>query len=196
DNQIDTTTGTIKLKANFSNEDLKLWPGQFVNTRLLVETQKDGLVVPASVVQRGPNGAFAYVITPNNTAEMRPIEVGQIDGGQALIKTGLQEGERVVVDGQYKLQPGSPVQITNPNRPGGGRPLVQNDQVPDPDQSMQPGVPAQSEAKGTKAVDTTQAMQAGAIRNQATPPFNQSQLAAAKPFGQNQAPDNKAFGQN
>ena len=197
DNQIDTTTGTIKLKANFPNENLKLWPGQFVNTRLLVSTQKDGLVVPASVVQRGPNGTFAYVITPNNTAEMRPVEVGQIDGGQALINSGLQEGERVVVDGQYKLQPGALVQVTNPNRTGSGGPLAQNDRVPDPDQSMQPEGPGTSQAMQPSFPSAGQPTQAGAAKDQATQatPSNQSQ-AAPQPFGQNQGGVGTPFGQN
>jgi len=193
DNEIDTTTGTIRLKANFPNEDLKLWPGQFVNTRLLVSTQKDGLVVPASVVQRGPNGTFAYVITPKNTAEMRTVEVGQIDGGQALINSGLQDGERVVVDGQYKLQPGSLVQVTNPNR-AGGTPLAQNDRVPDPDQSMQPGSPSLRAKPGDPGESTA----AGASENQAVQasPSDQSQVAGPKSFGQNHAPDSNSFGQN
>jgi membrane fusion protein, multidrug efflux system len=134
DNQIDTTTGTIKLKASFPNKDLKLWPGEFVNSRLLVQTRNNGLVVPASVVQRGPDGTYAYVITPNKTAEMRPVKVGQIDGGQALIDDGLQEGEQVVVDGQYKLQPGAPVQITTPIPAKSGKALTQADETPAPDQ--------------------------------------------------------------
>src|SRR5438128_1368104 len=107
DNQIDTTTGTIKLKATFANENLRLWPGQFVNTRLLLTTRKNSPVVPASVVQRGPDGAFAFVIQDDQTVAMRPVKVAQIEQGQALIDEGLQAGERVVVDGQYKLQPGS-----------------------------------------------------------------------------------------
>jgi len=130
DNQIDTTTGTMKLKASFANQDLKLWPGQFVNARLLVSTRKDGLVVPAAVIQRGPNGTYAYVITKDKTAEMRPVKVAQVDGGLALIDSGLQEGEQVVVDGQYKLQPGSPVQITTPNQPGTEKQLTQADETP------------------------------------------------------------------
>ena len=116
DNQIDPQTGTFKLKATFQNEELTLWPGQFVNARLLVRVQKDGLVVPASVVQRGPQGTFAYVINQNKTAEMRPIKVGQVDGGSALIEDGLKEGEQVVVDGYFRLQPGAQVDITNPQR--------------------------------------------------------------------------------
>ena len=113
-NQIDTTTGTIQLKATFANDDGKLWPGQFVNSRLLVTTQTGALVVPASVVQRGPQGSFAYVVNSNNIAEMRPITVGQIDAGIAIVESGLQEGEQVVVDGQYKLQPGAKVQASAP----------------------------------------------------------------------------------
>jgi membrane fusion protein, multidrug efflux system len=133
-NQIDTTTGTIELKANFPNQNLRLWPGQFVNARLLISTRENGLVVPASVIQRGPDGTYAYVITENKTAEMRPVKIGQIDGGQALVDSGLQEGEQVVVDGQYKLQPGVPVQITTPNQPGNGNRLTQADETPAPNQ--------------------------------------------------------------
>jgi multidrug efflux system membrane fusion protein len=133
-NQIDQTTGTIQLKATFSNDDQKLWPGQFVNSRLLVTTQKDGIVVPASVIQRGPNGAFAYVIKQDQTVEMRPVTVNQIDNGLALIDDGLQEGEQVVVDGQYKLQPGSKIILSTPGKPqrigesNGGGPNRKNGQ--------------------------------------------------------------------
>jgi membrane fusion protein, multidrug efflux system len=137
DNQIDPTTGTIKLKATFQNSNLKLWPGQFVNNRLLVSTRRDGIVVPASVIQRGPNGAYAYVITKDKTAEMRPVQVAQIDGGQALIDSGLQEGEQIVVDGQYKLQPGSPVQIITPNKPAKGKELTQANELPTTGQAGQ-----------------------------------------------------------
>lgn len=115
DNQIDTGTGTIRLKATFPNEKFQLWPGQFANARLLLKVQKDGLVVPASVVQRGPQGTFAFVIKGDNTVEVRAVKVGPIDQGQALIEEGLQEGEKVVVDGQYKLQPGSRV-TTEPTK--------------------------------------------------------------------------------
>jgi multidrug efflux system membrane fusion protein len=112
DNQIDTTTGTIKLKATFPNDKLALWPGQFVNVRLLVETRKNGLTVPASVIQRGPQGSYAFVIKADSTVEVRPVQVAQIDGGVALIDQGLEPGEQVVVDGQYKLQDGSSVTIS------------------------------------------------------------------------------------
>ncbi len=110
DNQIDTSTGTIRLKATFPNNDLKLWPGQFVNARLLLETRKGGTVCPASVIQRGPEGTFAFVIS-NDVALVRPVKVAQIEQGQALIDSGLAPGEIVVVDGQYKLQPGVRVKL-------------------------------------------------------------------------------------
>jgi membrane fusion protein, multidrug efflux system len=112
DNQIDITTGTIKLKATFPNTDLRLWPGQFVTARLLLTVRKDAAVVPASVIQRGPDGTFAFVINENQTVEVRPVKVGQIDQGEALVDEGLKPGERVVVDGQYKLQKGSRVKTS------------------------------------------------------------------------------------
>ncbi len=113
DNQIDQTTGTIKLKATFPNDDLRMWPGQFVNARLLLTTRKDGLVVPASVIQRGPQGSFAFVIKPDQSVEARPVKIAQIEDNVALVDDGLQAGERVVVDGQYKLQEGSHVQTAD-----------------------------------------------------------------------------------
>ena len=120
DNQIDTTTGTIKLKATFPNDNLRLWPGQFVNTRLLLTTKSNGVVVPASVVQRGPDGAFAFVIQADQTVAMHPLKVAQIEAGTALIASGLTPGERVVVDGQYKLQPGSRVKPVESSSDGTG----------------------------------------------------------------------------
>ena len=121
DNQIDTATGTITLKATFPNRNLQLWPGQFVNTRLLLTVRKQGIVVPASVVQRGPNGAYAFVIKNDLSVEMRPVTVARIERDEALIDDGLKAGERVVVDGQYKLQPGSKVKIPDAD-PKGGKP--------------------------------------------------------------------------
>ena len=114
DNEIDQTTGTVKLKATFPNNDLKLWPGKFVNARLVLTTKKNAIVVPASVVQRGPQGTYAYVIKPDKTVEMRPVKVAQTEANVALIDDGLKAGEQVVVDGQYKLQPGAHVELTTP----------------------------------------------------------------------------------
>lgn len=110
-NEILQTTGQIQLKANFSNKEHQLWPGELVNARLLVDTRNDGLTVPKSVVQQGPNGTYAYVINPDNAVEMRDITVAQISEGQALITSGLKANEQVVVDGQYKLQSGAQVTI-------------------------------------------------------------------------------------
>lgn len=115
DNQIDSTTGTVKLKATFANADRALWPGQFVNARLLVDTAHGGLVVPAPAVQRGPNGAFIWVIGSDSKVVMRPITVQQVQDGVALVSQGLTEGDSVVVDGQYKLQPGSKIQQELPS---------------------------------------------------------------------------------
>jgi multidrug efflux system membrane fusion protein len=117
DNQIDTTTGTLKLKATFPNTNIHLWPGQFVNVRLLVKIRKNGTVVPASVVQRGPDGAYVFAIKQDSTVEIRPVQVARIEQGEALIDSGLKPGEKVVVDGQYKLQAGSQVKISTPAKP-------------------------------------------------------------------------------
>jgi membrane fusion protein, multidrug efflux system len=111
DNQIIQTTGTIRLRAEFPNQKHLLWPGQLVNARLLLDTRHDGLTVPASVVQQGPQGPYAYVINPDSSVAIRPIKVAQISEGQALIDSGLQANEQVVTDGQYKLQPGTHVTI-------------------------------------------------------------------------------------
>jgi len=110
-NEILQTTGSIQLKANFPNKTHRLWPGELVNARLLLDTRHDGLTVPAGVLQQGPQGAYAYVINPDRSVAIRPIKVAQISEGQALIDSGLQANEQVVVDGQYKLQPGTHVTI-------------------------------------------------------------------------------------
>jgi multidrug efflux system membrane fusion protein len=111
DNQVDAASGTIRLKASFNNEDNALWPGLSVATRLLLETLPDAIVVPDKAVQRGPNGLYAYVVAADGTAQMRSIKVGRIEGGDALIEEGLKAGEQIVTSGQYRLQPGAPLQI-------------------------------------------------------------------------------------
>jgi multidrug efflux system membrane fusion protein len=110
-NEILQTTGSIQLKANFANKTKRLWPGQLVNARLLVDTRHDGLTVSAAVVQQGSKGPYAYVVNPDSTVAIRPIKVAQIADGQALIDSGLKADEQVVVDGQYKLQPGAHVTL-------------------------------------------------------------------------------------
>jgi membrane fusion protein, multidrug efflux system len=112
DNQIDITSGTIKLKATFPNTDLRLWPGQFVNPRLLLKVRKGATVVPAAVIQRGPEGDFAFVIKEDQTADVRQVKLApklqdQVEQPEVVVDEGLRPGERVVVDGQYKLQKGS-----------------------------------------------------------------------------------------
>jgi multidrug efflux system membrane fusion protein len=111
DNQIQQTTGTIRLKAEFANTSHRLWPGELINVRLLVDTRHDGLTVPASAVQQGQQGAYAYVINSDDTVEVRPLKVAQVSGGEALIDSGLTANERVVVDGHYRLQAGAHVTI-------------------------------------------------------------------------------------
>ncbi|MFZ2105334.1 MAG: efflux RND transporter periplasmic adaptor subunit [Roseiarcus sp.] len=108
-NEILQTTGSIQLKANFPNKARRLWPGQLVNARLLVDTRHNGLTVPAAVVQQSPTGSYAYVVNPDNTVAIRQIKVAQISDGQALVDSGLEANEQVVIDGQYKLQPGAHV---------------------------------------------------------------------------------------
>src|ERR1700681_2365553 len=108
-NEILQTTGSIQLKATFSNKSHRLWPGELVNARLLVDVRHNGLTVSASAVQQGPKGAYVYVVDPNNTVQSRPVQVAQISSGQALIASGLKANEQVVVDGQYKLLPGTRV---------------------------------------------------------------------------------------
>lgn len=109
DNQIDPTTGTAKLKAIFDNPNNELWPNEFVNAHLLLETRKDAITAPASAIQRGPEGSFTYVVDANNTVQMRPVKIALTQGSTVVIASGLQGGERVVTDGQEKLQAGSKV---------------------------------------------------------------------------------------
>jgi multidrug efflux system membrane fusion protein len=109
DNEIDPTTGTVKLKSVFPNSDLSLWPNQFVNIRLLLSTRKDAIVVPSAAIERGAQGTFVYVVGDQSTAEVRPVTVDFSEGNVAVVKEGLKPGEQVVVDGQDKLQQGTKV---------------------------------------------------------------------------------------
>ena len=108
-NQIDQATGTIQLKATFPNTDHRLWPGQFVSVRLLLEVRRGAVTVPSAVVQNGPNGPFAFVVKADGTAEVRPVKVDQTRDDVALVSSGLNAGEQVVLSGQYKLKPGDHV---------------------------------------------------------------------------------------
>jgi membrane fusion protein, multidrug efflux system len=109
DSQIDQTTGTIKLKAVFSNSDYSLFPNQFVNIKLLVDTLRDTLLVPAAAVQRNPQGTFVYVVKRDNTVEVRTVAVAASQGDMIALSSGLAAGEMVVTDGLDKLQAGTKV---------------------------------------------------------------------------------------
>jgi membrane fusion protein, multidrug efflux system len=111
DNQVDQATGTVKLKAEFPNKDLQIWPGQFVNVKLLVDTLRQVIVVPTAAVQRGPNGTFAYVANDDNTVTVHPVTVAQQDDVEAVIAAGLDEGERVVTTGFSQLNDGAKIAI-------------------------------------------------------------------------------------
>src|ERR1700722_18031939 len=112
DNEIDQPTGTAKLKAIFGNEHNTLWPGQFVNARVLVRTDKSVLTIPTSAVQLGPNGPFTYVVKSDSTVEVRPLKIGEESSGMTIIHKGLALNERVVTSNQYRLQAGTPVHGT------------------------------------------------------------------------------------
>src|ERR1700722_11685939 len=112
DNEIDQPTGTAKLKAIFNNEHNTLWPGQFVNARVLVRTDKSVLTIPTTAVQLGPNGPFTYVVKSDSTVEVRPLKIGEESSGMTIIHKGLALNERVVTSNQYRLQAGTPVHGT------------------------------------------------------------------------------------
>ena len=112
DNAIDPTTATIRLKAMFANTDDVLWPGEFVNARVLVETRHDAITVPNAAIQSGPQGLFAWVVASDDTVQPRPTEVGPTAGDSTVVAAGLSDGDRVVVAGQYKLQPKTKVVIS------------------------------------------------------------------------------------
>jgi multidrug efflux system membrane fusion protein len=122
DNQIDPTTGTVRLKAAFENKDDSLFPNQFVNANLLVNVLRGAVIVPSSAIQRGSQGTFVYVVRPERTAEIRPISIAEIQGGEAAIAKGLAEGELVVVDGAERLREGTKVELkTQAQGNGNGR---------------------------------------------------------------------------
>lgn len=152
DNQIDQTTGTGRLKAMFENRNTELWPNQFVNIHLLLELRKNVIVVPSAAIQHGPQGAFAYVVKADKTAEARPVTVSISQGNLTAVAQGLAEGENVVTDGQDKIQNGSKVdpRVNSPIRGGAGRANSQGS-----------GEPARS---GTKADGSGN--QAGAAQTQ------------------------------
>jgi len=121
DNQIDPTTGTAKLKAVFDNNDNRLWPNQFVNANLLLETRKNSTVIPTAAILRGPQGTFVYLAKPDKTVEARGVSVALTQGNTTVIASGVNPGDTVVTDGQDKLQTGSTIEPRNsaPTTPSG-----------------------------------------------------------------------------
>ena len=109
DNQIDQATGTARLKATFPNDAGQLWPGEFLNARVLVDTAHNAMTIPSAAVQRGPSGVFTYVLKPNSTVEVRPLQIGAESNALTVITKGLSDGETVITSNQYRLQPGSAV---------------------------------------------------------------------------------------
>ena len=114
DNQVDTTTGTIRLKGTFDNADERLWPGEFVSARLIISTRQDAIVVPAQTVMHGPQGAYIYVIKPDQTVARRTVQVAASQDNLAVVEKGLERGEHVVVDGQYRITDGAKVKAGAP----------------------------------------------------------------------------------
>jgi multidrug efflux system membrane fusion protein len=122
DNQVDITTGTVRVKAIFANADLGLWPGQFINVRLFVDVLRQALVAPAGAIQRGPKGAFVYVLTPETKAAMKPVTVGRQDEAIAVIQSGVEAGETVITTGFGQLTDGSVVRPQTPVQPEASAP--------------------------------------------------------------------------
>jgi membrane fusion protein, multidrug efflux system len=121
DNQIDQSTGSIRLKATFPNDNHALWPGQFVNIQVLLRTLQQAVTVPSTAVQRGPDGMYVYVIKADSTVAMAPVSIGQMSDGTAVVRSGLEPGVKIVVAGQYRLAPGMRV-VSDPataRAPGG-----------------------------------------------------------------------------
>ncbi len=184
DNQIDTTTGTVKLRALFANPDEMLYPNQFVNARLLVNTMTNTIRVPVSAVQRGEPGTYVYVITANNTVSVRPVKVGPTDGGFMAVSSGLKPGEKVVTDGTDRLRDGAPVTVPPPVKPAASGKTGQSG----PGQTGPgqlgagtttppgaPGQPPQSSAPAAAPAETPQPAQTAQPPAQQSPPATSDQ---------------------
>jgi multidrug efflux system membrane fusion protein len=148
DNQIDPTTGTVRFKAAFENRDLSLWPNQFVNTRLMLAVRKDAIVVPLAAIQRGTQGSYVYTVKASK-AEMQPVKVDLIQGNIALIANGVSVGDQVVVDGQERLQAGTPVEVHDaaPSGPGVGS----GGEAPAPGKDSDPSSPPKKKTQGKQS---------------------------------------------
>jgi multidrug efflux system membrane fusion protein len=131
DNQVDQTTGTVKIKAEFPNTNLQLWPGQFINVGVLIDTLRNVVVVPTAAIQRGPNGAFVYVLKDDSTVTVRRVSLTQLDDVQAVVATGLQAGERVVTTGFARLTEGTQVTASSAEDAGQVTPGARPRAAPD-----------------------------------------------------------------
>ncbi len=188
DNQIDTATGTIKLKAQFPNPQGLLFPNQFVNVRMVVETKKDATVIPMAAIQRGAQGTIVYVVKEDKTVSLRPVKMGAVENDFVAIESGVKPGEMVVTDGIDRLREGAKVEVTTPfvpraRGPGGGDPSKRGNrqgkgdaaQVPPPGVGAPPSAPASTKP----ATDKPTAPAAG---NAAKPsPTETAKPAAAPP---------------
>jgi multidrug efflux system membrane fusion protein len=182
DNQVDQTTGTVKLKAEFPNESLQLWPGQFVNVKLLVDTLKDATVVPTAAVQRGPNGTFVYVANDDNTVSVRPVTVSQQDEARAVLADGIDAGERVVTTGFAQLNDGTRITIGTQEkieRPAGSE---RRRKGPIPTAEAEPKAPP---AKAAQAEDKPRQGDTAAVANPAAPAAPATASAATNPSATN-----------
>jgi multidrug efflux system membrane fusion protein len=149
DNQIDTATGTLRLKATFENTDERLWPGQFVNARLVISTKTAAITVPQRAVMQGATGYYAYIVKPDNTVERRVLEVAGMQDDMAVVEKGLAAGEKIVVDGQYRLNDGAHIKIDTAPPPApapAGAPTPQAVQPNSRPQNAAPPHPAPSTA--------------------------------------------------
>jgi membrane fusion protein, multidrug efflux system len=153
DNLVDITTGTVKLRATFANEDNLLFPNEFVNAKTLIDIQRNVLIVPAGAVQRGPNGTFAYVVTEDKNVEMRMLKVGQTEGDQTIVDSGLAMGEVVVTEGTDRLMPGVTKVSIKDGKKGKGKKASQSDDAKDATadasaaQTDSAGAPDQAQSK-------------------------------------------------
>ena len=123
DNTVDSTTGTIRLKASFDNAKKQLWPGQFVNLSLTLVMKNNAVVVPSQAIQTGQKGQFVFVVKQDTSSEIRPVVAGPVFAGMTVIENGLQSGERVVIDGQMRVIPGAKVEIKQPDKPAADHPV-------------------------------------------------------------------------
>jgi multidrug efflux system membrane fusion protein len=121
DNQIDTATGTVKLKAQFPNDDAKLFPNQFVNVRMLIDTRSDVITVPSAALQRGARGLFVYVVKEDKTVTLRDVKTGPAENDATVIESGIEAGELVVTDGMDRLREGAKVELPTKDAAASGK---------------------------------------------------------------------------